>query len=162
MPHAMWLKPVLIACTVVAIGLAGNVAVPRAGERDGPPPGIGPAPESAVLALANADSLARVIAAHDPFRAARLPASVRFDPEAGAPGALPPPVVQRPTFSLAGVMMGAEPTALVDGLPGTEGTRVLRVGERVGDYVVREIGRDRVVIAGRDTTWTLRVRTRFQ
>jgi hypothetical protein len=65
-------------------------------------------------------------------------------------------------LSLAGIMMGAEPAALVDGLPGTEGTRVLRTGEHVGDFVVRQIAPDRVVIVGRDTTWTLRVRTRFQ
>jgi len=161
-PHATWLKPVLIAATIVALGVAGNVALSHAEASEGPLLGIGPAPDASTSASVSPDSLARAIAVHDPFRAARAPASVRFDPEAGAPGAPPPFVAPRPTFTLAGIMMGAEPTALVDGLPGTEGTRVLRVGERVGDYVMRAIERDRVVIAGRDTTWTLRVRTRFQ
>jgi hypothetical protein len=65
-------------------------------------------------------------------------------------------------LTLAGIMMGSDPTALIDGIPGTEGTRVLRAGERVGDFVVRQIAPDRVVIASKDSTWTLRVRTRFQ
>lgn len=161
MRHAIWLKPAFAACTVASLGAAWNIALPHEVVDAPDSQRIGPAPESAAPPLLNADSLARAIAARDPFRASRSPATVRFNPDAAAQGA-PPPVVQRPILSLAGILMGAEPAALVDGLPGTEGTRVLRAGEHVGDFVVRQIAPDRVVIAGRDTTWTLRVRTRFQ
>jgi hypothetical protein len=50
-------------------------------------------------------------------------------------------------------------TAIVQGFPGTEGVRVVRVGEVVGGLTVRAITRNEVRIAGMDTTWILRVRT---
>ncbi len=121
-------------------------------------------PEQAAPAgRADADSLARAIARRDPFRLSRSPAAVAFDPDAPASGGAPfqPPRLPRPPLALAGIVFGAEPVALIDGLPGVEGSRVMRVGERVGDFVMRAIAADHVVIAGPDTTWTLRVRSRY-
>lgn len=109
-----------------------------------------------------ADSLARAITARNLFREGRVPATVGFNPD--APAGAPPaaaPRTPRPQLVLVGVVLGREPVALINGLPGAEGTRVLKAGERFGDYVVRTIAQGGVVVAGADTTWTLRVRTQF-
>ena len=50
------------------------------------------------------------------------------------------------------------PTALVEGFAGIDGARVVRRGDVVGDLRVKDIRRDRVVIVGRDTVWTLTVK----
>lgn len=115
------------------------------------------------VAHAKPDSISRLIAARNPFRLARAPSAVPFDPRASLPGAPPlPPPVPRPQLSLAGLLLGPPHAALIEGLPGSEGARLLRAGERSGDYVLRSIAIDHVVVAGRDTTWTLRLRNRYQ
>jgi hypothetical protein len=145
-----------LALAVRAFGAAPvTLGDPREG---GVVPEQAPAP-----ARANADSLAIAIARRDPFRLARAPAAVAFNPDPPSSGGAPvqPPRAPRPTLALAGVVLGADPVALIDGLPGVEGSRVMRVGERAGDYVLRAIAADHVVIAGPDTTWTLHVRSQF-
>ena len=47
---------------------------------------------------------------------------------------------------------------MVEGIPGVEGSRVLRVGDVVSGLKVKRIEADRVVIVGMDTTWVLKVR----
>ena len=63
-------------------------------------------------------------------------------------------------LSLLGIVWdgGRDPTALLEGLPGVEGPRVVRRGEHVGDLRVRTIARDHVMVLGPDTTWILTVR----
>jgi hypothetical protein len=103
-----------------------------------------------------ADSLARQAIARNPFRVDRRPARVAYDPvRAATPPAPQPP---KPVLVLAGIVWGADPTALIEGLPGIEGSRVVRVGEVVGAFTVRAIERDRVTVTGMDTTWTLQVK----
>jgi hypothetical protein len=113
---------------------------------------------------ANPDSLARLISARNPFRASRAPALVAFDPRvSGMPGVPPtPPAPPRPQLVLAGILLGPPHAALIEGLPGIEGARVMRAGERFGEYLLRAIASDHVLVAGRDTTWTLRLRNRYQ
>ncbi len=104
------------------------------------------------------DSLAALIVARDPFRVTRQPAPVTYDPvRLAQPAPAPPP---KPQLALVGIIWegGANPTALVEGITGIEGPRVVRKGEMVGDLRVKDIRRDRVVIVGRDTVWTLTVR----
>jgi len=126
-----------------------------------------PAPITATIAVpsvrANRDSLAAFTASRNPFRADRRSASMPFDPAAGIPGAVAAPSrPARPTPVLAGILLGDIPSALIDGIPGSEGTRLLRAGENAGPYRVRSIGNDMVVLQGPDTTWTLRLRRTFQ
>ena len=105
------------------------------------------------------DSLLRLAAEAAPFRAARRPSALPYNPAAAdGPAAPPPPPVPRPTLVLSGIVWGASPTAVLEGLPDTEGPRVVHRLDRVGALTVRRIERDRVIVTGLDTTWTLRVR----
>jgi hypothetical protein len=146
--------------TVAAVRMATSpsVSAPQAPPRAEPLAVAEPAPPRA-----NADSLARSIQGRDLFRLARRPAAVAFDPDrsAGAPAAPVAPPPQRPAFVLAGLILGPVPGALLDGLPGIEGTRVVHEGERIGAYIVRRIATDSLVIAGPDTTWVLKLRRAF-
>lgn len=108
--------------------------------------------------LPTSDSVLTALVAHDPFRMARRPSPILYDPVRLAQPSTPP--APRPTLSLVGIVWddGHEPTALVDGLPGIDGSRPLRRGETVAGLHVKAIRADRVVIVGLDTTWTLTVR----
>lgn len=97
------------------------------------------------------------LVAHDPFRARRAPAPLAYDPVALVAGP-PPPAPPKPVLTLTGIAWGAQPEAVIEGLPSTDGPRVVRVGEIVGGLTVKRIAPDRVVITGMDTTWTLKVR----
>lgn len=109
----------------------------------------------------DADSLARLITTRNPFRAHRSPASARYSVAAATGlGGPPTPPLQRPTLFLSGVLLGDEPVALIDGLPGFEHTRAVRLGETVAGYRLRELSADRAIIAGPDTTFVLPVRIR--
>ncbi|HEX5387135.1 MAG TPA: hypothetical protein VFW66_10570 [Gemmatimonadales bacterium] len=106
------------------------------------------------------DSLLRAAAAKAPFRASRTPASVPYDPaRASQPAAPAAPPMPKPALTLSGLVWGGRtPAAVIEGIPGTDGSRVLRAGETVNGIRVRRIRRDGVVLSGLDTTWTLTVR----
>jgi hypothetical protein len=59
---------------------------------------------------------------------------------------------------LTGILWGAEPAAIVEGLPGMEAAALLQQGQRIDRIQVRRISQDRVELTGFDTTWVLRVR----
>jgi hypothetical protein len=93
----------------------------------------------------------------DAFRSARRPASVAYDPQrTGAPVEVAQ--APKPALALVGLVGGADATAVIEGFPGIEGSRVVRVGDVVSGLRVKQIVTDRVVIVGMDTTWVLRVR----
>ncbi len=121
--------------------------------------GTGAAPAEVPISV-NGDSVASRIAARNPFRAHRTPAAARYtaDFAAGAPQPVRP---AQPAVTLAGIVLGAEPAALLDGLPGVEGTRVLHLGETVGGYTLRSLTTDRAVVVARDTTLILTMRNRL-
>jgi hypothetical protein len=155
------LRAVSMGASAVAIAVAARFALGAPLRAPNAlPPDDAMTPAGAMAARGNPDSLAALITRRDPFRMSREPGAVPFNPDAAA-DAPPPPRAPRPPLALAGIVLGAEPLALIDGLPGLEGSRVMRVGERAGDYVLRAITADRVVIAGPDTTWTLRVRSQY-
>jgi hypothetical protein len=104
------------------------------------------------------DSLAAAVVARDLFRLDRQPAPRPFQPDPPG-GALPPEAeVARPTLALVGIVGGTEPTAIIEGVPGAEGPRVVRAGERIGALHVRRIREGTVEISGMDTLWVLHVR----
>jgi len=93
------------------------------------------------------------------FRVDRRPASSGYDPDRRAPSEpAPAPREPRPVLALSGIVWGADPAAVVEGVPGVEGSTVLRRGEAVGGLRLVRIAGDSVVIRGRDTTWRLTVR----
>jgi len=96
------------------------------------------------------------IQSRDPFRIGRRPVLPAYDPMRLAEQQAPPP--PRPTLVLDGVMDGNPASAVVEGLPGVEGPRVVRVGDVVGGLSIKEVAKARVVITGMDTTWVLQVR----
>jgi hypothetical protein len=106
-----------------------------------------------------ADSLVSEAARRPMFRADRRRAKVAFDPSSVVTVAeAAPPPVPRPQLSLSGIIWGTEPVAIVEGVPGADGSRVLRRGQEVSGVRVVRIERERVTLAGADTTWTLQVR----
>ena len=123
-----------------------------------------PPPASAAAVVSNSvsplepDSLVHLIVARDPFRMTRRPSNVVYDPMRLAQPATPP--TAKPALALVGIVWdyGRDPTALVEGLPGTDGPRPVRRGETIGGLHVTLIKPDRVVITGLDTTWMLTVR----
>lgn len=111
------------------------------------------------------DSLARVAAVRAPFRSSRRPAEVSYDPDrAAVPGAPPPQEGPKPPLSLSGIAWGGgvKPTAVLEGLPGTQGPRAVRAGDVIGGLTVRRIQRGSVIVTGLDTTWTLTVKAPWQ
>jgi hypothetical protein len=126
-----------------------------------PPVPRRPPPSSAVLRLDPVDSLARLAVSRDLFRSTRRAASVGYDPQrAAAPVEVNQ--VPKPALTLVGLVVGAEPTAIIEGFPGVEGSRVVRPGDQVSGIKVVAIMRDRVRLAGMDTVWLLQVREPWQ
>jgi hypothetical protein len=101
------------------------------------------------------DSLVRLVVSRTPFRARRRPAAVRFDPTPATQPSELQTNTPKPTLSLSGIVWGAEPTAVVQGLPGVEGSKVVRRGDVIGGIRVSRIDRSRIWLSGLDTTWTL-------
>ena len=102
-----------------------------------------------------ADSVAAVVS-RDPFRIGRRPVLPAYDPLKLAEQQAPPP--PKPTFVLVGIVDGAAPSAVIEGFPGVDGSRVVRVGDVIAGFAVKRISAGRVIIAGADTTWRLEVR----
>jgi len=103
-----------------------------------------------------ADSLGQAVIGRDLFRSTRRPAAVAYDP--GRPDVAAVLLQPRPVLSLSGIVWGAMPEAVIEGLPGATGPRVVRTGDVVAQLTVKGIGLASVVIVGMDTTWTLTVR----
>lgn len=115
---------------------------------------------------ANADSLnaaATSVAAHDPFRVDHQPSSVAYRPE--LEGVAPPPPVPKPPkphLTVAGIIGGPPWQALLDSVPGRDGSVLVQKGDTLGGLRVRSVGRDTVIVQGTDTTWRLIVRQPWQ
>lgn len=154
-------RRVELALWVLALGAAACGAV--AWTRDASVP-VSPARRLSLTApvaptVVETDSLesaAEETAANDPFRLARAPSSVPFEPTSRSTVAGPPPLpTSRPALKLAGVIGGPPWEALLEGIPGREGSALVRRGDVLGTLTVRSVGRDTVVVQGIDTTWRL-------
>jgi hypothetical protein len=96
----------------------------------------------------------------DPFRLERRPADVAYTPggehEAASP--TPPPAPPRPVLALTGTIGGPPWAALIEGMPGREGSVLVREGESMGELRIARVTRESVVVTGADTTWNLKLR----
>src|SRR5258708_887438 len=105
----------------------------------------------------SADSLATIGVARDAFRVSRTPAAVAYDPVRVQQPEQPPP--RKPALVLTGIAWDrTSPAAVLEGLPGADGPRVVHHGEKFGGLLINTIARDRVIVSGMDTVWTLTVR----
>ncbi len=133
----------------IAAGPIARVELPRPAAADTSPRVSSSGSHIAV------ESVAAVVS-RDPFRIGRRPLLPAYDPLRLAEQLAPP--APKPTLLLVGLVSGADPSAVIEGLPGVEGSRILRVGDVVAGLRVKTISGNRVVIVGMDTTWVLEVR----
>lgn len=150
------------ALTLVALGGMGAAAAHLAGR---PIPVELPEPRSLPVVAGNTagqgpdPKLIQRVLERPAFRADRRRAGVAYDGNtAGEPDTPPTPRAPRPTLALSGIVWGPEPAALIEGVPGTEGSTVLRRGDTLAGLKVTRLDSGRVVIRGMDTTWSLTVR----
>lgn len=73
-----------------------------------------------------------------------------------AAGTARPPDPPKPQLALVGLVLGKLRTALLTGVPGNAGTRLMSTGDTAGGIRVRSISANQVLVAGYDTTWILR------
>jgi hypothetical protein len=99
------------------------------------------------------DALDSVVIQRNAFRSDRRPAPVRFEPG----GQTPPSMEPRPPLSVAGVVLGRTRAALLRGLPGVDGVRVLAEGEAAAGVRVLRVADRTVVVTWRSDTLSLRV-----
>jgi len=99
---------------------------------------------------------AKAIAAGDPFRLDHRPSTVAYRAELeGVAPPPPPPVPPKPALALAGLVGGPPWAALLDGVPGRDGSVLVHAGETLGALHVRGVSAAGVTISGMDTTWHL-------
>jgi hypothetical protein len=112
------------------------------------------------------DSAARVVASSDPFRLERAPSSVPYSAaQEGAPVAPPPPEPPKPKLALVGIVGGPPRTpwvALLDGVPGRDGSVLVHAGDTIAGLRVRNLGPRGITITGLDTTWKLTLERPWQ
>jgi hypothetical protein len=61
----------------------------------------------------------------------------------------------KPRLVLRGILGGPPWDALIEGIPGREGSAVVRTGDKLAGLLIRSVRRDTVVVRGADTTWKL-------
>ncbi len=92
------------------------------------------------------------IARRNVLRLDRSPPAIAYDPLTNATG----PNRRRPTVQLVvlGVLLGSPRAAVLGGLPGVTGSRLLEEGETVGDITLLEVLEDTVTVrVGPDTLY---------
>jgi len=133
------------------VGSAGaSLGSPLSDVEGGHPPA-----QASPIPAYQTESLASITVARDLFRVDRRPAPA-YDP--GRASARPSAAEAKPTLVLSGIVWGDPALAIIEGIPGRDGPQVLRTGDVVASLTVRRIEPHRVVVVGRDTTWTLTVR----
>lgn len=121
---------------------------------------VPPAVSQTATSHTSATSAGASVVETDPFRLSRKPALIRVGQPItvsyGTPSGPPPKL--RPVMTVKAIVGGPPWSALVDGLPQTTGSTVVREGVKFGEVTIRAISRDTVVIASADTVWNLTVK----
>lgn len=156
--NAQYVNAGIVALTAIGLGIGVRIVASPLVQVEVPPRVEGAAAPALPAPTIKPDSLAASLMARDPFRVTRRPSRVAYDPvRLAQPASMPTP---KPALALVGIVWdrGRDPTALIEGLPGTDGPRAVRRGETTAGLRVKSITSDRVVIVDFDTTWTLSVR----
>jgi hypothetical protein len=77
----------------------------------------------------------------------------------GAPPPMQPP---KPALRLRGILGGPPWDVLIEGVPGSEGAIVARVGQTLNGVTIHAVRRDTVIVRGMDTTWKLTIVNSWQ
>jgi len=156
---ALWASTIVV---VLLLPLGWRLGASSSGSAIRPLPG-GERAISRVPADTVREAAARV-AEHDPFRIDHRPATVPYRPEleGGAPQPPPPPKPPKPHLALSGIVGGPPWSAILDSVPGRDGSVLVRKGDTLGGLKVRSVGRDTVIVQGADTVWKLIVKRAWQ
>ena len=149
------------ALAAVAVAYAGwRGAVPRA--RYAGLPALPAADVPRVIPARVLEDAADSVYENDPFRLEGRPSGVAYGAE--TEGAPPPaePTPPKPVLVLKGTVGGPPWAGVLEGVPGREGSVLVRQGDTLGGLRVRRVGRDTVVVTGSDTAWRLTVRRAWQ
>lgn len=95
------------------------------------------------------------IADRNLFRPERTSAEQTTNPQPMMPMGMPQPPSTKPHLVLRGVLGGPPWDAIIEGIPGHEGSVVLSAGQSLGGITVRAVRRDTAYARGFDTTWAL-------
>lgn len=102
------------------------------------------------------DSLAALLeiaVQRNPFRASRTPSRVELlDGEAPATRS---EVNARPVLRLVGIVGGPPWSALLEGIPGRDGTALVAASDTAGGLLITAVDSVQVRVVGRDTVWVL-------
>lgn len=148
-----WLLVLLGAGALVRAFTAPLVPAP------GAPASLAPAQDTASARdVRHPGAETAVVAERDLFRRSRRPGSKGGMPPDGAGIPQPANASPKPALRLLGLVAGARPTAVIEGLPRTSGPRVVGPGEVFAGLTIRRISAAGVEVAGLDTTWLLTLR----
>lgn len=158
---ALWVAAIVLAALAGARGRAVASALSSATAPALPWEALG-TPSTVLVPRSDAlVAASEALVTRDPFRLERKPSGVAYSPALeGAPP--PPPRPPRPALAVSGILGGPPWEALLEGIPGREGSALVRRGDTLGGLRVRSITKDTVRITGMDTTWTLTVRRAWQ
>lgn len=157
--NVAWVERTLWAGAAAALAL-GVSGVRGGGKSGAPDVALAVVPRLALTmptsdSLLDAAGVARELDLFRPDRAAVDHAATA----SGTPlpmGATAPAI--RPQLVLRGLVGGPSLEALVEGVPGVEGSTVIRVGETIAGITLRAVRRDTAILVAKDTTWKLTVR----
>ena len=149
----MWSTAVLLTCLAAVRGARGGAT-----EASRPKP-VAAAPAWHSERTDSLEKWGDRVAAGDPFRLERRPATVRYGAQ---PEANPSPVGTRPALVLKGIIGGPPWEALLEGLPDRQGIVIAHRGDRFATLRIRAVSATGVTVEGADTTWHLTIRKTWQ
>ena len=150
-----WGLPVAGTVFAVPIVLAGwMVLAPGSGSRGNTGSG-GPAGVESLITPQPLDPLVSAAQKVAPFRPDGRPSRVMYDPARTVVPEYAPP---KPALVVSGVVDGAAPLVVLEGIPGRDGPVLLGVGDTLAGLKIRRIKGGSVTITGMDTTWVLTIR----
>jgi hypothetical protein len=157
--NSLWM---LSIAALLTAPIGWRVAAAESGTTN--PPLASGARELRRTSIDSLEKMAAHIAAHDPFRLDHHPASVPYRPGLDGVAAVAPlpPKPTKPHLAVAGILGGPPWTALLDSVPGRDGSVLVRKGDTLGGLRIRSVGRDTVIVQGIDTLWNLVIKRPWQ
>ena len=150
-----WGLPAAALALAVPVCLAGWLVFAPEGPRTASEMMTGAAGSTSPDAAASIDPLAGAAEKTAPFRPDGRPSRVAYDPARTVVPDYAPP---KPVLVVSGLVDGAVPLVVLEGVPGRDGPVLLGVGDTLAGLKIRRIKGGSVTITGMDTTWVLTVR----